>query len=92
MGNTTMLFILIVVGITLVVYALVNRIANARSNQRYGAGEHSIVIRYAKGEPTVSSSYDEGELHEWRDAALTKRNVRSVDILYANGEREHCTK
>lgn len=91
MNSTTILFILIGC-IILVVYSLVNRVANVRTDRRYGAGEHSIVIRYAKGEPTAYTSCDVGEIHEWRTNVLSDRKVTGVDITYANGKREHTTK
>lgn len=91
MGNTAMLFILIVC-VLIAVCLLSNSVSNARSSERYGNGKHTIVINYARGEPTVYSSYDEGELHEWRTHTITERNVRSVDIMYANGGLEHYTK
>lgn len=82
----------LIVCVLIAVWLLSNSVSDARSSERYGDGKHTIVINHVRGEPTVYSSYDEGELHEWRTHALTERNVRSVDIMYANGEREHCTK
>lgn len=83
-----MLFFVLVVCILVAVWLAANFMNNARSNQRYGAGKHTIVINYTKGEPTVYTSYDEGELREWRTSALRDRNVRSATITYANGEQE----
>jgi len=91
MNGTTILFIFIMC-IILVIYSLVNRVANARTDRRYGAGEHSIVIRYARDEPTAYTSCDVGEMHEWRTNALSDRKVTSIEIRYANGKREHTMK
>ncbi|MHB8596731.1 MAG: hypothetical protein ACYDER_07970 [Ktedonobacteraceae bacterium] len=78
----------IIVGLLLIC----NWIANRITDGQYGNGEHLICIRYWRSEPLVDTSVDVGEIHEWRDGALSDRSVRSIEITYANGQKECTTR
>jgi hypothetical protein len=56
---------------------------------RYGRGEHRLILYSHKGHAlTTSSSTSPRRLHRRRNRALRSRRIGSVEIDYANGQRE----
>jgi hypothetical protein len=83
MGTVTVLLLvcLAVVLIGVVVYVVLK--------ERYGRGEHRLILYSHKGrELATSSSTNPGSLHRRRNRALRSRRIGSVEIVYANGQRE----
>jgi hypothetical protein len=56
---------------------------------RYGRGEHRLILYSHKGHAlTTSSSTSPRRLHRRRNRALRSRRIGSVELDYANGQRE----
>ena len=57
--------------------------------ERYGHGEHQLTLYSHKGHALVTmSSTNPRKLHRRRNRALLSRRVGSIELVYANGQRE----
>jgi hypothetical protein len=57
--------------------------------ERYGRGEHHLTLYSHKGHAlTTTTSTNPRRLHRQRNRALRSRRVGSIEIVYANGQRE----
>jgi hypothetical protein len=57
--------------------------------ERYGHGEHRLTLYSHKGNAlTTTSSTNPRRLHRQRNRALRSRRVGSIELVYANGQRE----
>ena len=57
--------------------------------ERYGHGEHLLTLYSHKGHAlTTMSSTNPRTLHRQRNRALRSRRIGSIEIVYANGQRE----
>jgi len=55
----------------------------------YGHGEHRLTLYSHKGHAlTTTSSTNPRRLHRQRNRALRSRRVGSIELVYANGQRE----
>lgn len=57
--------------------------------ERYGHGEHQLTLYSHKGHAlTTTTSTNPRKLHRRRNRALRSRRVGSIELVYANGQRE----
>lgn len=57
--------------------------------ERYGHGEHHLTLYSHKGHAlTCIRSTNPRRLHRRRNRALRSRRVGSIELVYANGQRE----
>ena len=57
--------------------------------ERYGHGEHQLTLYSHKGYAlTTVSSTNPRKLHRRRNRALRSRRIGSIELVYANGQRE----
>ena len=57
--------------------------------ERYGHGEHQLTLYSHKGHALATmSSTNPRKLHRRRNRALRNRRVGSIELVYANGQRE----
>ena len=57
--------------------------------ERYGHGEHHLTLYSHKGHAlTTMSSTNPRKLHRRRNRALRSRRIGSIELVYANGQRE----
>ena len=83
MGTVT---VLLLVGLALV---LIGVVVHLVLKERYGRGEHRLILYSHTGRALgTSSSTNPGRLHRWRNRALRSRRIGSVELVYANGQRE----
>lgn len=84
MGTVTMV-LLIGLAVVLVGVVVVHRLRT----ERYGRGEHRITLYSHKGRALrISSSTSLRRVRRWRNRALRSRRIGSVELVYANGQRE----
>jgi len=57
--------------------------------ERYGHGAHHLTLYSHKGHAlTTTTSTNPRTLHRQRNRALRSRRVGSIELVYANGQRE----
>jgi hypothetical protein len=68
---------------------LVGVVVQAVLKERYGRGEHRITLYSYRGRAlSTNSSTSLRKVHRWRNRALKSRRSGSVELVYANGQRE----
>jgi hypothetical protein len=83
MGTVTMVLL---VGLAVVLFGVV---VQRLRTERYGRGEHRITLYSHKGRAlSTNRSTSLRRVRSLRNRALSSRRIGSVELLYANGQRE----
>ena len=84
MGTFT---VFLLVGFTVVLLGIV--VVHRLRVERYGSGEHWITLYSYRGRAlSTNSSTSLRKVCRWRNRALRSRRIGSVELVYANGQRE----
>jgi hypothetical protein len=71
------------------VFLLVGAVVRLVHKERYGRGEHHLTLYSHKGHAlTTTTSTNPRRLHRQRNRALRSRRIGSIELVYANGQRE----